>query len=375
MKSGIFKFTVRTWWQAFLVHAVLGAAVLGLSGLGPAAGLGWALGLGALGLLLWTRSEAPVAAAPAPAATPQVNAGEAFHHLGQGIIPVWAGQAEAARTQSEAAVINLTAQFSSLQKEFSSTAGLSSVASTMGVRKTLTEAEATLRTLTEELWKAKDSRKRVVEQIASIAKAVSQLRNMSMEVAAIANQTNMLALNAAIEAAHAREHGKGFAVVADEVRKLSERSGSMGMEITHQVSEVSRVMETSLTMARTFADMEAAFIQAAEKDIQEVITRFHGSVEELSDMASRMESTNATVQSGIAEALVHFQFQDRVSQILSTVVQDMQRLSERLALDPNGVEAEAWLQDLERTYTTQEQFAVHRGLEVAAPEASEVTFF
>ena len=345
-------------------------------------GLFGGLVLGLLGgaLLAWTSAHGSGNALPAPeaevqAATPEPEQDDPLAHLGRGIIPVWARQTSAARQQTEDSITGLTSEFAAMQQELRQAAGGSGVEKAEDMARTLTQGQTTLQGLVQSLREAREIRAAFMGRISDLTRTIGALEEMSSDVAAIANQTNLLALNAAIEAAHAREHGKGFAIVASEVRKLSERSGETGLRISEQVAGVSRTLEESLASARDFTEREDRFIQEAEERIRAVISEFHQVAEEISASARGMEAANATVQQGISEALVHFQFQDRVSQMLWTVVNDMEKLSGWVETSPTGLEAEKWLEELEHTYTTQEQIAIHKGAEVQAPASSDVTFF
>jgi methyl-accepting chemotaxis protein len=80
----------------------------------------------------------------------------------------------------------------------------------------------------------------------------------------------------------------------------------------------------------------------------------------------------------IADVLVALQFQDRVNPIPIHVQDDMAKLEQRIdagGLQGEAAEANTWLEELSRTYTTAEQRALHYGAPQAAAAASEVTFF
>jgi methyl-accepting chemotaxis protein len=347
---------------------------------------GLLLGLLALGAVAWFAS-APRSALNFPGASNEIAEGiqhpgqdrpgemGPLQHLGQGIIPVWSRQTEAVRHQTEQAMAGLTVEFSKMQDELSRALTGGSSGRPQSVAQTIASGEGVLEGIVRELRETHESRRQLIDRIAEMAQTITLLEEMSTEVAAIADQTNMLALNAAIEAAHAGEHGKGFAVVAEEVRKLSERSGETGLRMTDQVAGVNKTLQASLQSAQDFADRDTAFIEEVSSKIQVVVKDFHRAATELSDSAAQMQVANTHVQEGISGALVHFQFQDRTSQILRTVIQDMEKLSYHIEQDPSLVVTESWLQSLESTYVTQEQLQLHRGVQVKDPNESEITFF
>ena len=73
--------------------------------------------------------------------------------------------------------------------------------------------------------------------------------------------------------------------------------------------------------------------------------------------------------------LVHLQFQDRVGQILQSVVTDMRKFEGHAGEQAASLDVDRWLQELERSYTTLEQQAIHRGEDQAGHRDADITFF
>ena len=319
--------------------------------------------------------EGPAEARLEAASLEPSPASYSLDHVALALVPIWASQTANARQQSELAVTALASRFASMQRELRQTVQSSGLEGTRKIQDVISDGGLSLSTILEALEAAQATRGIFLKKIEDLSSFTEELYQMSEEVAAIASQTNLLALNAAIEAAHARQLGKGFAIVAEEVRKLSDRSGATGHMLTERIERMKGILDDTLRESRVWGERETAIIRNSGSTIQAVVSSFEKESLSLTREAEKLELVNTRVQEEISETLVNLQFQDRVSQILQSVVGDMEKFASWLELHPPAVEVEQWLSELEHTYTTHEQRAIHRGQEATGPAVSDVTFF
>jgi methyl-accepting chemotaxis protein len=210
---------------------------------------------------------------------------------------------------------------------------------------------------------------------------------MVKDVGKIAGQTNLLALNAAIEAARAGEVGRGFAVVADEVRKLSTMSAESGKKISDVIATVNQAISTTIKASEDFARQDAAMVSSSEQTIAQVLNKFEHAATGLDNSAEVLRHESQLIGAEVSDVLVALQFQDRVSQVLIHVRNDLEKLESNLMSYeqniakgelPSPFDARSWLGELSKTYTMPEQHAAHGGNSqhaVASSAAPEITFF
>lgn len=316
---------------------------------------------------------------------------ENYQHLLKEILPLWQRQTELARNQLEGSITELVGRFSDIHQRLqAAVASSSSTASSMkgdnGLGGVIHFANNELSQITHTLRQAIDQRDELLNEISGLSKITVELSGMSAEVAGIASQTNLLALNAAIEAARAGEYGRGFAVVADEVRTLSTRSGETGARIGRRIEQVNSALQTTLDRTAEYAAEDNSRLTKSETSIAQVLEQFRGSSENILQSAHILEQESAAVQSSVEEVLVNLQFQDRVSQILGHVIDDMEKLVGAIADQETRlrhgesvitIDTGEWLRSLQKTYTTLEQVDVHRGSgsQAKGSNNSEITFF
>ncbi|MGB0128211.1 MAG: methyl-accepting chemotaxis protein [Rhodocyclaceae bacterium] len=306
------------------------------------------------------------------------------------VVQIWSRHIETARLQTEQAGNALASRFSGINEKLAAAESAATAASGGmgdgggGMQALIQQAEKELSAIVVSLDEALHSKDRVLDQMRELTQFTGDLKRMAQDVAEIASRTNLLALNAAIEAARAGEAGRGFSVVADEVRKLSNLSGETGRHISEKTEIIAEAMKKTLQMANESAQQDDVALKHGETAIHDVVSGFNSAAEQLSASTQILKQESRGVRDEVTEVMINLQFQDRVNQILGHVTDNMARYrqfmdEQRARIDeghlPEPFAIDAWLEEMERSYTTEEQRQNHTGGQSSLPQESEITFF
>ena len=124
-----------------------------------------------------------------------------------------------------------------------------------------------------------------------------------------------------------------------------------------------RVEHISEIMSSTSQSVEEA--NAHDREVIEwssgLVDNVVQQVRKLGDSADSMQQAGMTVRAEVEKLLMAMQFQDRVSQITQTVLDDVERLAHYLQ-DAHSTElptVQEWMQTLRKSYTMEEQHRAH----------------
>ena len=310
--------------------------------------------------------------------------------LGQDLLPVWGAHIEASRAQMEDAIAALSQRFGGIVGRLDSALTASAQDGDQGLAGVFEHSQRELQGVLDSFRAAMADSAVMHADVQNLNRFVDELQTMAAEVAGIAAQTNMLAINAAIEAAHAGEWGRGFGVLAQEVRKLSAMSGETGRRMAEKVQVISQAIHAARESAEASARQEAAAMVTSEASISQVLEKFRDVTEALEASADVLKRESIGIQGEIVESLVQLQFQDRVSQRMTHVRHNIERLPALLAdsrerYEQSGalvaVDAGALLGELESSYAMADERVTHKSQHAAPVSAAastpsdEVTFF
>lgn len=325
---------------------------------------------------------------PQPSATDLPALRNNLAVLCERLLPLWGKHIDMGQRQMEDAIVSLVTRFEVLSQRLQRAVEISrshvdADTDGAGIVEQLNGSRRELSAIGDSLQAAVEAMNSMTAQVDSLTTFTGQLKTMADDVAAIAAQTNLLAVNATIEAARAGVAGRGFAVVAAEVRKLSDLSAEAGRKISGTVDSVSTAIGAVRAQAEQYRQHEANAVANAGDIIHRVLEQFGTTMEKLAESAQTLQDESSKIQGEIAEILVSLQFQDRVSQVLSHVRSDFDRLLEHVAeANARGsagiaavLDADVWLREFASRYTTEEQRRHHPDSGAPDERPAEVTFF
>jgi methyl-accepting chemotaxis protein len=354
-----------------------GAAVLATSGW-QASSILIATALVAAGALAAWLSVTSSRAALTAARTESAEAVAAYivgqQRAAENVVSIWVRHIETSRSQMEVAITALTELFGDIVSKLDIAVRTSNTATDFidgggsGLVTVFNKGERQLDSVVDSLKEATASKAALLDKVQSLDRFILELHAMATEVADIATQTNLLALNAAIEAARAGQIGRGFAIVAESVRELSNQCAESAMRITDKVAVTSAAIAAVGRSAEQSTLRENKAMSASQTTISAVLQDFRSVTDALVRSSAILKTESHEIKREVAEALTQLQFQDRVSQIMSHVRDNMERLPRLLEQDRRQYEHDGKLRPLDSarllaelasTYAMNDEHASH----------------
>jgi len=217
--------------------------------------------------------------------------------------------------------------------------------------------------------------RRAIERIQLMDKASQEITAALAKLEQIARENKMLAMNARIEAAHAGSHGAGFAVVAVEVVSQTEKSREVTAKVSDLITNLRALAGSTLDDLQRMNEQDHKRVEVCRLEVDESLREMQVTHSEMKSMLSGITDAGALLANDIGAAVRGLQFQDRTSQQIAHVVEDLDTMQARLATHLGPVKAGGTaLNEVFSAYTMQEERVI-AGIGGVESAAGEVELF
>jgi methyl-accepting chemotaxis protein len=173
--------------------------------------------------------------------------------------------------------------------------------------------------------------RRAIERIQQMDRASEMISTALEKLERIAHENKMLAMNARIEAAHAGQLGAGFAVVAVEVVAQTERAQQVTNQVGDLIANLRSLAETTVQDLQLMNEQDSLRLSQCKNEVEDSLRDMQTAHGDMKTMLAGMTEEGAMLANDIGSAVRGLQFQDRTSQQLAHVVEDLNTLQVKLA--------------------------------------------
>lgn len=378
-----------------LLLALAGTPLIWLGGPGSLAGALLIAGGTAWATQGWLRGRAGPRAQQPTAATPVAHnnaatapraprapaaAGHANPMVSE-VVPVWSRQIEITREKVDTSLAQILTTFSDMSTSLDALSGalqgISTAAQPGAIDSALEASREPLEILQASAQRAFDQRNQAVAELSTCTVYLDELTILARQAHELGRHTRLVAFNASIEAS--REGGcrdGGTQSVAEELRRLSVRIGetttAMQRNVAAMAERMTTLRNTAVAQETSTEELRLEIDLRAREALQSLLAAVGASL----SGSSTVREASAALRQQLDDGFVHFQFGDRVSQMLAIVGNDMNNFVDWVGRHPAATvdDAVEWLQRLEASYTMEEQRSEHHG-NVHVDRGSEVEFF
>jgi len=215
-------------------------------------------------------------------------------------------------------------------------------------------------------------------ELSKLSGYMNGLSSVAAEVRGLAEQINLLALSAANEASLAAGGQQSSTLVADSAHKLADDASQIAKQLILKVDDVAAAVDAALNTSKKSLQVDDLTLHQAELNINQTLSLLSLTLTHYRDDVEVLRNNAEQIRDEINNVLVALQFQDRVSQILTQVennLLNLQKTIERIQQqgsnrDSNMLRVDEAVEHIEENYKT-----VSSPPNYSSNKSDDLTFF